>query len=99
MPFYRSQDGQGVLHLNFGRRGGPLPCAAPRFEGDNAAHGDRCGRAGGKLCDAPVGQTLGGKALTCDMPLCAKHAAHVDGKDLDYCPRHAHLAAPGSVTT
>lgn len=93
MPWYRTDDGNGVMHLCVrGRNGAPAACRAPRLEGDNHAHGEECGRMGGKLCDAPAGKDLGGKPLTCDMPLCEKHATHVDGKDLDYCPRHAALA-------
>ena len=48
------------------------------------------------LCDGPGGTDLGGRQVTCDMPICEKHATHVAGKDLDYCPRHAHLA-PGDL--
>jgi hypothetical protein len=89
---YRTDDGQGWIHVNFGRKGGQLPCAAPALERDNRALGDRCCRMGAKLCDAPAGQDLAGKALTCDMPICEAHAAHVHGQNIDYCPRHAHLA-------
>lgn len=89
---YRTDNGQGWMHVDFGRKSGPWPCAAPALEGDNLTIGVRCCRMGGKLCDAPAGQDLAGKALTCDMPLCPKHATHVPGKDLDFCPRHAHLA-------
>jgi hypothetical protein len=96
MPWYRTDDGQGVMHLCIrGRQGSPLPCRARRFETDNPAHGDVCGRVGGKLCDAPVGENLLGKPLTCDMPLCPKHATS-GGTNIDYCPRHKHLA-PGSA--
>ena len=94
--FYRTEDGRGTMHVYFGRKSGPLPCAAPPLEGDDLNLGAYCSRMGGKLCDAPVGgrlRDLAGKPLTCDMPLCVKHATHVDGKDLDYCPRHRHLAA------
>lgn len=92
MPFYRSDDGRSSMHVNFGRKPDPLQCRAPRFEKDDPVIGTLCLRMGGKLCDAPAGLDLAGKPLTCDMPLCVKHATHVDGKDLDYCPRHAHLA-------
>lgn len=94
MGIYRSPDGKGWMHVNMGRRAGPAPCAAPRLETDNADLGPRCCRASGKLCDAPVGQDLGGARLTCDMPLCEHHATP-GGKGLDYCPRHKHLAQPG----
>lgn len=89
MPAYRTDDGQGVMTVFIcrGKGGQPAACRAPRLEGDNPAHGEQCGRIGGKLCDAPL--SGGG---TCDMPLCPKHATHVEGKDLDYCPRHKALA-------
>lgn len=80
------------MHVNFGRKAGPAQCRAPRFETDDPKLGEHCGRMGGTLCDAPVGESLAGKRLTCDMPLCDHHATHVEGKDLDYCPRHKHLA-------
>lgn len=92
MSFYRTDDGQGFMHVNFGRKAGPLACRAPRFATDNPAHGETCGRMGGKLCDGPGGKDLAGKPLTCDMPICPKHATHIEGKDLDYCPRHKDLA-------
>jgi hypothetical protein len=92
MPVYRTDDGRGWMHVNFGRKRGPLPCAAPRLEADDARVGAKCGRMGGNLCDAVVGQDLAGKPLTCDMPLCGLHATHVNEQDRDYCPRHAHLA-------
>lgn len=94
MPVYRTEDGRGWMHVNFGRKAGPLPCRAPRLEGDDPSLGKVCARLGGKLCDAPAGEDLSGKPLTCDMPLCKKHATHVEGKNLDYCPRHKHLAVP-----
>jgi hypothetical protein len=81
------------MHVNFGRKAGPLACRAPAFDGDNLALGSRCGRVGGKLCDAPAGHDLAGKPLTCDMPICPKHATS-GGPNIDYCPRHAHLAKP-----
>jgi hypothetical protein len=94
MPWYRTDDGQSVYNACIrSKTGPPLACRAPRFEGDDAAHGEQCGRIGGKLCDAPrESGPSAGRWGTCDMPLCSKHATHVDGKDLDYCPRHAHLA-------
>lgn len=93
MPIYRTDDGKGWMHVNFGRNGGPLPCAAARLDADTWPNlGEKCGRMGGKLCDAVVGTDLAGKPLTCDMPLCKLHATHVKGQDRDYCPRHAHLA-------
>lgn len=93
MAWYRTDDGQGTVHVNFGRKGGPAPCQAPRLSTDSEGFQGKCFRMGGKLCDAPVGETYGGQTLTCDMPLCAKHATHVEGQDLDYCPRHRQLAA------
>lgn len=91
MPWYRTQDGQGTFHACIrGRNGSPAACRAARLEGDNPAHGEECGRMGGKLCDAPVGTG------SCDMPICDQHATHVEGRDLDYCPRHQHLASPAA---
>jgi hypothetical protein len=99
MPWYRTEDGQGVMHLCVrGRQQSMAPraCRAPRFETDNPKVGAICGRLGDTLCDAPAGTDLAGKPLTCDMPICERHATHVAGRDLDYCPRHKHLA-PGSL--
>lgn len=97
MPFYRIDIGDGRTtwaHLNFGRKAGPSLCVAPRLERDHPIDNDggRCCRIATKLCDAPAGRDLGGTRLTCSMPICDEHAAHVVGKDVDYCPRHAHLA-------
>lgn len=46
-----------------------------------------------KLCDYPLhGEKAG---TTCDRPVCALHAHHVE-PDTDYCPSHARvLAAEG----
>ena len=92
MPFYRTPGGTSTMHLNFGGRRGPLPCAAPALENDNRAISAKCLRPSRVLCDAAVGTDLAGKPLTCDMPLCEHHATHVNGSDVDYCPRHASLA-------
>jgi hypothetical protein len=92
MGMYRSDDGKGWFHLNTGRRASPAACAAPRLPRDDPKFGEKCGRMSDKVCDAPAGQDLAGKPLTCDMPLCEKHATHVDGQNVDYCPRHADLA-------
>lgn len=93
MPFYRmGEPGEDfVAHVNFGRKPGAAGCRAPRLPGDKANWGDTCGRMSVALCDAPAGQDLAGKKLTCDMPLCEHHRAR-GGKNIDYCPRHAHLA-------
>lgn len=92
MPFYRGPDGQTMMHLNFGRpKLAPLMCRAPRLETDNAKLSSICARPSTKLCDAVVGQDLGGRSLTCDMPICDQHATSA-GRKVDYCPRHAHLA-------
>ena len=61
MGFYRTEDGLGTVHINFGRKPGPLPCAARDEE-----LGARCGRMSVALCDYPMGRTLGDKPLTCD---------------------------------
>lgn len=89
MPWYRTPDGQGVFHVCIrGKKGAPAACRAPKLPGDSDAHGEECGRMSSKLCDARVGQSG-----SCDMPLCEQHATPA-GPDIDYCPRHAHLAAP-----
>lgn len=94
MPFYRSEDGRHSMHVNFGRKKAvPHACRARRLETDNPGVSESCLRMASKLCDAPVGHTFSGKPLTCDTPICEKHATHVDGEDLDYCPRHRQLAA------
>lgn len=95
MPWYRTSDGQGVYHaLIRGKDGPPARCQAPRLDGDNAEHGETCGRSGGKLCDGPRGPWSKLGSNTCDLPICDQHATHVEGQDLDYCPTHKHLAAP-----
>jgi hypothetical protein len=94
--FYRTEDGQGTIHLNFGHRGGPSQCAGPRLAGDNAALGERCGRISVALCDHPAGQDLSGKPLTCDMPMCEQHRTRV-GENLDHCPRHAKRSDAAAV--
>jgi len=93
MPFYRTEDGGGTFHLNTGRRRRAIapPCRAPRLPGDAPDIGSICGRLSVALCDAPAGQDLDGKLLTCDMPICQHHRTK-GGPDLDYCPRHEHLA-------
>lgn len=88
MPFYRTDDGRGTMHVNFGRKTGPLPCVGPLRLGDDPAIGTRCGRLSVALCDHPAGEDLGGKALTCDAPMCEHHRTKV-GPNLDHCPRHA----------
>jgi hypothetical protein len=62
----------------------------PPFRRD-AFDGTRCGRASVALCDAPAGRDLSGTPLTCDAPLCEHHRTR-GGTNIDYCPRHAHLA-------
>jgi hypothetical protein len=51
-----------------------------------------CKRAvSSKLCDfvLPTGEPRRRKPRTCDAPICTDCADHVEGKDLDYCKRHA----------
>jgi hypothetical protein len=87
MPWYRTPDGAGSMHVNFGRKAGPVRCAAPALDTDNLAIAKKCLRLSVALCDAPVGYD------TCDMPICEHHRI-VGGKNVDYCPRHQHLAPP-----
>jgi hypothetical protein len=82
--WYRTPDGAGTMHVNFGRKGGPAPCAAAALDTDNLALGRKCARLSIALCDGPVGEA------TCDMPICEHHRT-VGGKNVDYCPRHIHL--------
>lgn len=88
-PWYRlGEPGQDIVFHSCirGKKGPPASCRAPRFEKDNPKHGEMCGRMSMVLCDGPAGETLGGKPLTCDMPLCKEHRTHV-GPDRDLCPR------------
>lgn len=67
----------------------PAGCASPAIEGDDLTlFGGRCARIGGRLCDAEVGKTMGGKVITCDAPMCEQHRMSA-GDDVDYCPKHA----------
>lgn len=88
MGIYRSPDGGGWMHVNFGRKAGPAPCVAPRLPDDEPKLGDRCGRLSVALCDHPAGEDLAGKPVTCDAPMCEHHRTAV-GPNLDHCPRHA----------
>jgi hypothetical protein len=42
-----------------------------------------------RLCDAPLPGRR--RARTCNAPVCAEHARHVE-PDTDYCPQHVALA-------
>ncbi len=99
MPFYRIDLGpnkSGFAHLNFGRKPGPRNCVAPALHFDDPTQfGGKCARAAVALCDATVGTDFNGKPATCDAPMCEQHRTHVGG-DVDYCPRHLHLA-PGRL--
>lgn len=89
---YRSYDGRAWMHMRFGGQA-PSPCSAVCFpEDDPGLFGGKCARPGGLLCDGPVGETLGGKPITCDAPICKRHATS-GGPNIDYCPQHSHLAA------
>lgn len=46
-----------------------------------------CRKMSTKLCDAIVGQTLGGSDITCDAPICDDHATSRGGAS-DFCPKH-----------
>jgi len=85
MAFYRFGDPgeDNVIHLRMSRKGQPEQCKAPRCDRDNPAHGELCGRMSTKLCDGPK----------CDIPICDLHSTS-GGKNVDYCPAHAHLAPP-----
>jgi hypothetical protein len=52
-----------------------------------------CEKSSTKLCDFVTGKTLGGANITCDAPICDRHATPIktspDADQLDYCPRHA----------
>ena len=95
MPWYRiGEPGHdGAAHLNFGRKGGPAACQAWALPGDNVSIGARCLRLSVALCDGPGGTDLDGTPVTCAMPLCEHHRTR-GGDNVDYCPRHAFLAAP-----
>jgi hypothetical protein len=81
MPWYRTPDGQGVMHLCIrGRGGSPQACQAEALPGDKQL-GTKCGRMSVALCDG----------RHCDIPICEHHRV-VGGKNVDYCPRHQHLA-------
>lgn len=93
MPFYRVDLGperSGWAHINIRRA--LRPCVGPALEFDDAAQfGGKCGRISIALCDAPAGEDLAGKPVTCDAPLCEHHRTR-GGTNVDYCPRHKHLA-------
>lgn len=96
MPFYRIEVGDrrsGHAHINFGRsKNIPSACIAPALDYDDVTlFGGRCARMAVALCDAPAGKDLGGKPLTCSAPVCEHHRVK-GGGNVDYCPRHAHLA-------
>jgi hypothetical protein len=96
MAWYRiGAPGQDTAaHVDFARgRRGPAPCKARALEGDNLTIGAGCFRASVALCDAPAGADLDGSPLTCDMPICEHHRTRGARPNVDYCPRHAHLAA------
>jgi hypothetical protein len=47
-----------------------------------------CGRASSKLCDHKLTGAKAGQ--TCDIPMCATCATHVE-PDLDFCKPHAEI--------
>jgi hypothetical protein len=49
-----------------------------------------CNMGASLLCDAIVGQTLGGESITCDSPVCVCCARQV-GPDKDFCPKHSQF--------
>lgn len=95
--WFRSSDGQGIVHLLVTHI--PNACDGQALEGDNRVlFGGLCGRFANHLCDAPVGETIGGKTITCDAAMCEHHRTNV-GPDVDYCPKHAHLAPSPEVAS
>lgn len=92
MPWYRTEDGRGIVHVHVGRRAAPAMCRATRFAEDNPQHGDACGRVSAWQCAALVGHDVDGTALACGMPVCERHATRVGTSDVVYCPRHRGLA-------
>lgn len=85
MPFYRyGNPGEDTwAHLNFGRKGGPSRCVSPRFEKDQAAISEMCGRMSVALCDA----------TGCDKPMCELHRTkHNTKTNTDFCPNHKEMA-------
>lgn len=85
MPFYRiGSPGEDTwAHMNFGRKGGPLPCVMGAIQGDNAAIGSNCHRMSVALCDGPA----------CDVPICELHRTkHPTKPNTDYCPKHKEMA-------
>jgi hypothetical protein len=95
-PWYRVGDPghDASAHLNFGRRQKTIPrqCRGDALPGDNLALSKKCLRPSVALCDFVVAHDDADVAVTCDMPLCEHHRTAV-GPDVDYCPRHARLAA------
>ena len=52
-----------------------------------------CANLSTKLCDYSISHPAQvTHRKTCDAPMCDAHAKSV-GKNLDYCPEHAHLGA------
>jgi hypothetical protein len=75
-----------------------MPCSWLKLPGGGVAivkHGKSraprckfCPLTSTKLCDAIVGKTLGGEAITCDAPICSTCARNV-GPEKDFCPNHS----------
>lgn len=88
MPFYRTTNGHGWLHMKASRRSAlPNPCRAARLADDDPKLGKYCSRVSVVVCDAVVGTDVAGNPATCDMPICEHHRQRA-AKDVDYCPRH-----------
>lgn len=77
MPFYVINGLR--VHVKMSGRA-PAPCMH-RVERQGIEQ--HCRGISAALCDWEVTD-----GATCDMPICAEHAAEV-GKDRHYCPRHA----------
>ena len=94
--FYRiGKPGEDIVaHINTGRKKTGARCASPRFDLDNPAHGELCGRISAALCDYPLDSFPSHNTLlTCDRPMCEDHRTkHKTKPNTDYCTLHASEA-------
>src|SRR5438270_12932772 len=84
MPFIHMLDANrkptGLVHLNLGPKGNREAKNCP------FCAREKLWQLSTKLCDAKVARG------TCDATICDYHTTHVDGEDLDYCPKHKDQA-------